>query len=138
MRFKRNAILFWEGQFIISVCLIINAILLFVFKQDIAVLLTSFILLLLAFVLHLALTQDHIIMNEDGITCHKGKKQCWAYQWNEIKEFKYGNRLRNPSVDVILKGNSSKNSNSDLYFQLGYSAKKAIKVYCKCPITKTS
>lgn len=140
MRFRRKGILFWEVQIVVSLCLIGSIALMVYDSMFISVLLIPSVLLVGAFVMQLISRKEYIIMNEEGIACQIGKQLRWGFQWSEIAELKIGNRFRNPSVDIVIKtdccNNKGKIETIEAYFQLGLAAKKAIKHYCKCPITK--
>ena len=79
--------------------------------------------------------KEYIILNDSGIICQKGTRRLWEYQWSDIKELQIGRRFRNPSVEIVpIIACCEKTSKMGEYFQLGVTAKKAIKSYCKCPV----
>lgn len=135
MKFKKNSIMFWEGISVTSVCFIMCVFLMVYDKVYLPILLFPSILLFAAFCMQMLLEKEHIIMNEEGITCRKGKQLCWSCQWIDIQELRVVTIFRNPSIEIILKECCFKEQKkSEMYFQLGYLAKKAIKYYCNCPI----
>lgn len=131
MRFRKKEILFWEGQIVISICLIVSVLLMMFNRMYVAILLFPSVLLLAAIILHWFLDKEFIIINEIGVSCQSGKQLCWKYQWSEIAELKLGNRFRNPTIEIVLKTDCFKHGTKFVktYFQLGTSAKKAIKHY---------
>ena len=137
MRFRRRGILFLEGQIVFSVCVILSIILMIFEGKYLFPLLILSVFLLAVFELYFVFDEEYIVMNENGIACLKREKLCWAYQWSEIAELKIGNRFRNPSVDIVLNDDCCKfNYENEIYFQFGPAAKRAVKNYCKSPITK--
>ena len=140
MRFRQKSILFWECQIIISVCILVSVILMACDSLLITVLLAPTLLLVGVLFLQFIVQREYIIINERGVACILKGKLRWTYSWHEISELRIGNRFRNPAIEIILKSDR-KNIRSnietiDAYFQLGHAAKKAIALYCKCPITQ--
>jgi len=84
--------------------------------------------------------KPQIEITTETITCRKKQKILWKYKWDEIKALRIGNRFRHPSIEFEF-ATSDRNEQRlieevDPYFQYGRSAKKALKQYCPCPITK--
>lgn len=133
MRFRRKSILFWESQIIVFICMVCGAFLIIYDNMLVPIMLIPLILLICAFGIQMILGKEYIIMNEEGIVCQRGKQMRWKCQWSEIEELKIGNRFRNPSVEIILKKHCYKDKKDvetmDMYFQLGFVAKKAIRIY---------
>ena len=84
------------------------------------------------------LFNEYIIIDNKGISCVKKGITCWSYPWNAIYELQIVRMYTNPCVQIIPK---SDYQNSDLCeidhlnFQLCPKAKKALRIYNKCPIT---
>ena len=137
MKFRQNCLLYWEGQVVVFFCLIGWIVLMIYDKIFILILLIPSILLVGVFIIiQLLFGKEYIIINEKGITCQKGENLHWEYRWSEIAKLQIGTRFRNPSVEIVLKTTcSDDNSKIETYFQLGLTAKKALKTYCKCPLT---
>lgn len=138
MRFRQNSILFWEGQIFISICLIVGLVLMVFDRKCVSILLFPLVLLLAVFILQFVLQKEYIIMDETGVSCQRGKQLLWEYKWTEIASLKISNRFRNPSIDIVPNTASYSCEGNietiEAYFQLGLTAKKAIKNYCKCPV----
>lgn len=85
---------------------------------------------------------EKLEINEKGIRCIRQNTTVCFYRWDEIEALMYGHRLRNPSVDVILRSSrdqlSNKSDFSVFYFQLGRDAKRAIIEYSPYEIKKRS
>ena len=80
-----------------------------------------------------------VTINEVGIQCKNKNTILWDFPWTEIEELHIGRRLREPSVEIELKVDSVYRKDFDFhqcYFQLGRTAKKAIKQYYKWPLTQ--
>lgn len=82
----------------------------------------------------------YITIDEWGIICKTRKTMLWGFQWPEIEELRRSRRFRQPSLEIVLKEQTvmkeNRKSVSGKFFQLGKTAKRALKQYCKCPITK--
>lgn len=82
----------------------------------------------------------YVTINEWGIICKNRKATLWEYPWSEIEELRRSRQFRQPSLEIVLKNetvmNGDRKSVSGKFFQLGSTAKRALKQYCKCPITK--
>ena len=93
----------------------------------------GFILLLTRFVA-IGLKKEYIKINETGISCYTKKKECWNYPWEDILELR-GSRC---STRIWLKPelykNNVKNQSTIADFELCRTAKKALSIYCRCPI----
>lgn len=131
MRFRQNNILFWEGNFTLIVCIAASIFLMVYDVVFISALLIPSIALFITFIFHCFSPKRMITINETGIMCHMRKKLCWNYRWTDIAELKISSRYRNPSIEIILvpdmlNGNEN-TGESEAYFQLGLSARKAIK-----------
>lgn len=140
MRFRQQSINFWETQVSISVCLVISMIGMAINSAAIPAFLVPSLMLAAVLITEWVMKQNYILMNEEGIFCYRGERLCWGYQWAEISELKIGKRFRHPSIDIILKPEyrfyRREFETMEAYFQLGSAAKEAIKLYCKCPVTK--
>lgn len=141
MRFRKNGILFWEVQILILICLSGSFVLMVYDIIFVSILLIPSVIQLGAFIMLWIFMGEYITISEDGISCYNRKRFLWEYKWSEIARLQISNRFRNPSVEVVLKPHLCRN-NSQLelthaYFQLGPTAKKALKLYCKCPINKS-
>ena len=140
MKFMQCGINYWETQISTFVCLVIGIIGMALDSVLMPALLFPSSLLVVVLIVERVAKQNYILMNEEGIFCHRGEKLCWGYRWTEIAELKIGNRFRFPSIDIVLKPEyrfyRKEFETTEAYFQLGTAAKKAIKLYCKCPITK--
>ena len=140
MRFRKNEIICFEIQIFIFICLIVSVILMLHNSSLVSILMLPSILLLGVFIVQPSVMKEYITIDENGIICKKGKNLCWEYKWSQIAELRIGKRFRNPSIEILLKSDccddKAKVDTTAAYFQLGLSAKKAIKNYCKCPITK--
>ena len=141
MKFRQNGILFWEVQVAVIICLIGCVFLMVYDGIFITILLLPSACLLTMCILPLILDQVYITMDEEGISCLKGKSLHWRYKWSEIDELKIGNRFRNPSVEIVFKSDcckaGSRIETSETYFQLGFSAKKAMRKYYKKSTSST-
>ena len=136
MRFKQKGILFWECQLGVTATLVICIALIFFDRSLFPVFSVLSVLLVLCLFLQPLHTKNVITINETGIICQEASFVIWEYNWEEIRELQVAHQFRNPCVKIILKSNSCQNGeeNTRAWFQLGYSAKKAINQFCQCPI----
>lgn len=77
---------------------------------------------------------EFITIDESGISCNQAQKQIWAYTWNNIAFLKKSSRFLMPAIEVITYDKFGKPELFSLpnhYFQLGRTAKKAIRQYCE-------
>lgn len=137
MKFKQNSILFWEINITMFIFAVLSIVIVIIYgKSSIGIGIFLAILFLGVAVFHSFLERKFITINENGIACQKGEKVLWQYKWAEIQKLKKSNRFRNPSVEIILKNQQEPYGETDYYFQLGFKAKKAVKMYCPFKIIK--
>ena len=132
MMFRKDSLLFYQCEIFYVVMTILCLTLVPILGGEI-----SFLYLFPFFVLILVNPQLHnefIAINETGISCQKSGKQLWAYEWNSIAELKGSSRFLMPSIEVIVynkHGESERVALPNQCFQLGRTAKEAIKRYYK-------
>lgn len=131
MMFRKNSLLFYHSE-ILS---IIIAILSLVIVPTLRIMSILFIFPLIAFILaNPQLHNEFITINETGISCQQSGKQLWAYEWDSIAELRKSSRFMLPSIEVIVYnkyGEAEKFALHNQYFQLGRTARKAVKQYYK-------
>lgn len=130
MVFRKNSLLFYEGEVIYIVFVIVSLTLIPILGIGLSLLcaLTFVILIVVNPWLH----NEFITIDEIGISCHKSGKQIWAYEWNRIAKLQRSSRFRLPSIEIMIYRSCTKPEQyhfSGHYFQLGRVAKKAIRQY---------
>ena len=78
------------------------------------------------------LYNEFITINETGISCQKSGKELWAYTWDRVAELKRSSRFLMPSMEVIAYnkyGESEHYAQANHYFQLGKTAREAVRRY---------
>lgn len=131
MGFRQNELVHREGcilsAFLLPVLVIITAM-----DPQHSILWSVLALCCPAFsVLWSVLMRKRIVIDDRGITCQRSGSVIWQYQWSDIAQLKLGIRFHNPSVEIIPTPERSKQEpkveTPRPYFQLGPSAKKALK-----------
>ena len=136
MRFRRDEIAFRTGllfDIIILPLLIFLIVFLWDFEGLRIFLIIIFLSLFVCAVDDLidASNSEYIFMDEQGISCFTKKGVRWQYAWSEILELKRCFRLRSRALYIVRINESDGVSREALVFQLGRSARKAIKLYYK-------
>ena len=132
MMFRKNSLLFYQSEIFYIVMTILCLTLLPIQVVEIFFLcLFPFLVLILV---NPQLHNEYISINETGISCQKSGKQLWAYGWDSIAELRRSSRFLLPSIEVIAynkHGEPEQYALSNQYFQLGRTAREAIKRYYK-------
>lgn len=130
MMFRKDSLLFYQSEtfYIIMAILCLTLVPMLVGEISFLFLFPFLVLILVNPHLH----NEFIAINETGISCHKSGKQLWAYEWVGIAELKRSSRFLMPSIEVIAYNNYGESERVALpnqYFQLGSTAREAIKRY---------
>lgn len=89
---------------------------------------------LLLMAIYPILFNEYILISENGICCTKRGKTQWSFSWEEISELRKSRRFHQSSVDIIVSHPlDSKNHFQKYYFQLGPTARAALRKYCNIP-----
>ena len=131
MSFRKDALLYYQHQ---AICIIMVIVVCCVLLPAIGLNLSllycfPFPLLML---LNIKLNNEFITIDEYGISCQKAGIQLWVYTWDDIADLKKKSRFLMPSIEIISHskcGELEWFARSKHYFQLGKTAKKAIKRY---------
>ena len=79
-------------------------------------------------VLNPIMNADYVIIDDVGIKCeHKGNV-LWAHKWSDIHELRKIALYRNPGCQIVLQSEAGP-ERMQCFFQLGVSARKALKKY---------
>ena len=135
MVFRKNSILFYEGQFCCSAMVILSMILI-PSALGFWYAILSVTPLIFVIILNFWSFNEYIKIDEIGISCQRSGKNLWEYKWEDISELRKGSRFRLPSIDIISfdrHGKPEQYAVCGHYFQLCKTAKKAIKQYYKPP-----
>lgn len=132
MVFRKNSLLFYQGQ----IFYIIMAILCIVcgFFLDVWISLLCALPFVFLITINPKMHSEIIIIDETGILCQKSKNQLWKYEWEDIAELKKTSRYLLPSIEIIAynkRGKSEQFAKPGHYFQLCKVAKKAIAQFSK-------
>ena len=139
MEFRKDEILFWEEQVLYyfglvgCVAILWNDFTLWPIFVPILVVVIG--LLISGFWGH----DEWIMINSQGISCRKGKHILWECEWAKIQDLQIGRRYRNPSIEIILYATNDEPKRAgtqQLYFQLSFRAKKAVKAYYGKPLSR--
>lgn len=96
------------------------------------VVITSIMLLLMA--IYPILFNEYILISESGICCTKQQKIQWSFSWEDISELRKSRRFHQNSIDIIISNTSDRKCNfQEYYFQLGPTAKAALRKYYNSP-----
>ena len=132
MTFRKNRSSFLQSE-IGCVLMGICSLALFPVVGILIALLPALLLAILVFSLP-KLYDEFITIDERGISCHKGGKQCWTYAWDRIAGFKKYAHSSNPAVVILPYGPTGKPEPYGVEghcFQLSKTAKKALAAYSK-------
>lgn len=132
MMFRKDSLLFYQGEVFYIAMVILCFTLMPILWLEMS-LLCMFPFIVLIFV-NPKLHNELIIINETGISCQKSGKQFWVYGWDSIAELKRSSRFLMPSIEVIAYnkyGESERFALPNQYFQLGRTAREALKRYYK-------
>ena len=132
MIFRKDSLLFYQSEifYIVMAILCLTLVPMMVGEISLLYLFPFLVLILVNPQLH----NEFIAINETGISCQKSGKQLWAYEWLSIAELKRSSRFLMPSIEVIAYnkyGESERFALPNQYFQLGRTAREAIKRYYK-------
>lgn len=132
MTFRKDSLLFYQSEIfcIVMAILCLSLIPTIGFGLSLLCIFPVVILMLVNPKLH----NEFITINEIGIACQKSGIQLWTYEWDSIAELKRSSRFLMPSIEVIVYNEFGKPQQfavSNQYFQLGCSARKAVKQYYK-------
>lgn len=130
MTFRKDTFIYYELE-ILSIVMLL-ACLGLIPVLGIGFPLLNAVLFVILLLVNPRLQNEYITINEAGIICQKSGTQLWAYEWDQIAELRKSSRYRMPSVDVITYCKSGKPEPFSLpnhYFQLGRTARKALKQY---------
>ena len=96
------------------------------------VMIISIMLILMA--IYPILFNEYILISEGGICCTKQQKIQWSFSWEEISELRKSRRFRQNSIDIIISNAlDSKYNFQEYYFQLGPTARAALRKYYNSP-----
>lgn len=134
MMFRKDSLLFYQSEifYIVMAILCLTIVPMLVGNIFLLYMFPFLVLVLVNPQLH----NEFILINETGISCQKSGKQLWAYEWSSIAVLKRSSRFLMPSIEVIAYnkfGESERNALPNQYFQLGRTAREAIKRYYKPP-----
>ena len=130
MTFRKDSLLFYQSE----ICYIVLLLLCFFLVPMIGLGLSLLYALpfMLLILVNPRMHNEFITINECGISCNKAGIQLWSYEWNNIAQLQKNSRYLLPTIEVItcnMSGELDLVFFSRNYFQLGRTAKKAIKKY---------
>lgn len=132
MMFRKNSLLFYQSEIVYIIMATLCLLLIPTLGIEISLIyMLPFIVLILV---NPKLHNEYITIDEIGISCQKSGKHLWVYAWDSIAELKRSSRFLLPSIEVIVYnkyGEPERFASYDQYFQLGRTAKEAIKRYSK-------
>lgn len=132
MIFRKDSLLFYQSEIFYIVIVILCLTLIPILGIEISLLyMFPFIVLILV---NPKLHNEFITIDDTGISCQKSGNQLWAYGWDCIAELKRSSRFLMPSIEVVAYnkyGESERFALPNQYFQLGRTAREAIKRYYK-------
>lgn len=100
------------------------------------VVIISIMLMLMA--IYPILFNEYILISESGICCTKSRKIQWSFSWEDIIELRKSRRFRQNSIDIIVSNTlDSKYNFQAYYFQLGPTARTALRKYYNSPTNLT-
>ena len=132
MRFRKDSLLFYQSEIFYVVMAILCLTLIPILGLELSFLYMSLFIVLI--LVNPKLHNEFITINETSISCQKSGKQLWVYAWDSIAELKRSSRYLMPSIEVIIYnkyGESEHFAYHNQYFQLGRTARDAIKRYYK-------
>lgn len=131
MRFRKNGIMFWEHQIIYLLISVGSAALALVMKWTVPLLPAALFGVLAA--LNPIMNADFIIVDDTGIACERKRNVLWAYNWSDIHELRRITLYGNPGCQIVLRCEAGP-ERTQFCFQLGVSARKALKKYYSADI----
>lgn len=141
MKFRQNGCLFLEVQIVLSAGTVVLLWNMFFLDSSLwGMIIPLMIVLLVPSLLSIWVIQEYIFIDYTGISCYKRKRLLWSFTWADIDTLKVGFRFRSPSVEILLKPGvdmQGEENRHNLYFQLSFRSKKALKCYYKWPLPKT-
>jgi len=130
MIFRKDSLLFYQSEIIYIIISVLCLTIIPILGLGLSLMyMFPFVVLIL---INPKLYNEYITMNATGISCQKSGKQLWAYEWDSIVELKRSSRYLLPSVEIIVydkNGKPEQFARTNHYFQLGRTAKEAIKRY---------
>lgn len=91
-------------------------------------------IMLMLMAIYPILFNEYILISESGICCTKHRKIQWSFSWEDIIELRKSRRFRQNSIDIIISNTlDSKYSFQEYYFQLGPTARAALRKYHNSP-----
>lgn len=142
MRFLQKGVIFWQTQVTMLLCLITCMCIILYNNELLSVLFLPAIAFLCSMILQCMINKETVSIDETGISCWKSDTLLWSHGWQDIKQLEIISLYHSPAIAIILYGDCSVNQHIpktvEYYYQLGYTAKKATNMYCKCPIVKKS
>lgn len=132
MTFRKDPFLFYESIVCFSILILLFLLAIPIVGPKISW--PIIILYVIFIIVNPKLFNEWITIDETGIACKKSETQLWGYSWEEIAILKKSCRYNWPSIEVILydkSGEEEPYGTHDHYFQLGKTAKKALKQYCR-------
>jgi len=127
MTFRKDSLLFYEGQIIYAIMSILCLLLPPALGWSVSLLLLSIFIVLL--LISPKLHNQYITIDATGIVCQQSGKQLWVYNWEQVAELRKSSRFQLPSIEIIAYnkvGVPEQFAHPNHYFQLGRTARKAI------------
>ena len=132
MIFRKDSLMFYQSEIYYILATLLCLALAPILGGYILFFLFPFLVLILV---NPKLHNEFIAINEAGISCQRSGKQLWAYEWDNFAELKRSSRFLMPSIEVIVynkHGEPEQFARPNQYFQLGRTAREAIKRYRDC------
>lgn len=130
MTFRKDSLIFYESQIAYVIFAILCLIIIPIYGFEL-LLLFSALFVFVAFI-NPRLHNEFVTINETGISCCKAGKIIWQYEWERIAKLQKSSRFRMPSIEIAIYDDFDNKDSYTLtghYFQLGKTAKNAIKEY---------
>ena len=132
MVFRKESLMFYQSELFYSLATLLCLALAPILGWYTLFYISPFLILIFV---NPKLHNEFITINEAGISCQRSGKQLWAYDWDHIAELRRSSRFLMPSIEVIVydkHGQPEQFAGPDKYFQLGRTAKEAMKRYRRC------
>ena len=131
MRFRKNSIMFME--YIVMCCLTAIVCIALIPIDLYGVLPYVSLVMILFLTLAPAFYDEYITIDNEGIACTRRKELMWEYRWDDVLYLRKSLRYRAPSIEIVTEDHSDAPITYDYskhYFQLGRTAKKALRQCC--------